>query len=241
MQTFAASDGGQVIFKNMSTAGHATFRSGGNFMGAFGSKIVFDDSSTAGNATLEASGGGDTFPNGAIFFNDTSTGATARVKVFAGYPSHAPDGYLDISGHQAGVAIGSIEGDGSVSLGGNDLTVGTNNINTAFSGGISNNGHRGSLAKVGSGVLTLQNNNCIADTVGLILVSGSTIKLDFTDPQDVIASLVVDGVSQPPGIYGGPTSPARHVLPEFGGSGTVRVRPSALRAARGRSRLPGFA
>ena len=229
LQTFTASDGGQIIFNNMSTADHAIIASGGNFYGMFGCKIVFDDSSTAGSATLIAGGGTDQSPNGAIFFNDTSTGATARVKVFAGYPSHAPSGYLDISGHQSGVAIGSIEGDGSVSLGGNDLTVGTNNINTAFSGGISNNGHRGSLAKVGSGVLTLQNNNCIADTVGLILVSGSTIKLDFTDPPDVIASLVVDGVQQPPGIYGGPTSPARHVLPEFGGSGTVRVRPSALR------------
>ena len=107
--------------------------------------------------------------------------------------------------------------------------MGTNNLNTTFSGVIGNDGHRGSLAKVGSGVLTLQNNNCIADTVGLILVSGSIIKLDFTDPPDVIASLVVDGVSQPPGIYGGPTSGAPHILPEFRGSGTVRVRPSALR------------
>jgi hypothetical protein len=229
LQTFSASDGGQIIFNNMSTADHAIITSGGNFYGMFGCKIVFDDSSTAGSATLVAGGGTDQSPNGAIFFNDRSTGATARVKVFAGYPSHAPDGYLDISGHQSGVAIGSIEGDGSVSLGANNLTVGTNNIDTAFSGGISNNGHRGSLAKVGSGVLTLQTNNCIADTVGLILVSGSIIKLDFTDPPDVIASLVVDGVSQPPGIYGGPMSGAPHILPEFGGFGTVRVRPSALR------------
>ena len=113
-------------------------------------------------------------------------------------------------------------------LGANDLTVGTNNINTTFSGVIWNDGHRGSLAKVGSGVLTLQTNDCIADTVGLILVSGSIIKLDFTDPPDVIASLVVDGVSQPPGIYGGPMSGAPHILPEFRGSGTVHVRPSAL-------------
>jgi hypothetical protein len=229
LQTFSASDGGQIIFNNMSTADHAIITSGGNFYGMFGCKIVFDDSSTAGSATLVAGGGTDQSPNGAIFFNDTSTGATARVKVFAGYPSHAPDGYLDISGHQSGVAIGSIEGDGSVSLGANNLTVGTNNIDTAFSGGISNNGHRGSLAKVGSEVLTLQTNNCIADTVGLILVSGSIIKLDFPDPPDVIASLVVDGVSQPPGIYGGPMSGAPHILPEFGGFGTVRVRPSALR------------
>jgi hypothetical protein len=228
LQTFTASDGGQIIFNNMSTADHAIITSGGNFYGMFGCKIVFDDSSTAGSATLVAGGGTDQSPNGAIFFNDTSTGATARVKVFAGYPSHAPDGYLDISGHQSGVAIGSIEGDGNVVLGANDLTVGTNNINTVFSGGISNNGHHGSLAKVGSGVLTLQNNNCIGGAVGLSLVSGSIIKLEFTGPPDVIASLMVNGVSQQPGIYGGPMSGAPHVLPEFEGGGKVHVLPSIL-------------
>ena len=120
------------------------------------------------------------------------------------------------------VTIGSIEGSGNVFLGANRLTVGTNNINTSFSGVISGTG---SLAKVGSGILTLQANDCIADTVGLILVSGSTIKLDFTGPPDVIASLKVNGVPQPPGIYGGPMSGAPHILLEFRGVGTVSVGP----------------
>ena len=71
---------------------------------------------------------------GGIVFNGTSTGGTARVQVFFGCPLNARDGYLDISGHQSGVTIGSIEGDGDVFLGANDLTVGTNNINTVFSG-----------------------------------------------------------------------------------------------------------
>ena len=152
---------------------------------------------------------------GAIVFNGASTGGTARVEVF-------DNGYLDISGHQSGVTIGSIEGSGNVFLGANRLTVGTNNINTSFSGVISGSGL---LAKVGSGILTLQANDCIADTVGLILVSGSTIKLDFTGPPDVIASLKVNGVPQPPGIYGGPMSGAPNILLEFRGSGTVSVGP----------------
>src|SRR5213075_1875311 len=42
---------------------------------------------------------------------------------------------------------------------------------------------------------------------------------------DVIASLKVNGVSQPPGIYGGPLSGAPNILPEFAGSGTVSVGP----------------
>ena len=220
MQTFVAGEAGQIIFNNTSTAGHATIGTGG--------ATIFTDSSTADSATLVAYGGSDFGPNGAIVFNGTSSGGTARVKVFRGYPSREPNGYLDIGGHQGGVTIGSIEGDGNIFLGANDLTVGTNNINTTFSGFIWNDGHRGSLAKVGSGVFTLQQNYCIGDTVGLILVSGSILKLGFTDGPDVIASLVVDGVSQPPGIYGGPLSGAPHIVPEFAGPGTVHVLTSTL-------------
>jgi hypothetical protein len=222
LQTFVAGEAGQIIFNNTSTAGNATIGSGGELMGSVGGQIVFNDSSTAASATLAVSGGLYGFANGAILFNDTSTGATARVKVFAGFPLNATNGYLDIGGHQSGVTIGSIEGDGDVFLGANDLTVGTNNMNTVFSGFI---GGSGSLTKVGNGVLTLQRHlsDPIGGTVGLILVHGSIIKLDFSDPPDVIASLMVDGVLQPPGIYGGPTSGAPNILPEFTGSGTVKL------------------
>src|SRR5262249_18080908 len=127
---------------------------------------------------------------------------------------------LDIIGHQSGVTVGSIEGSGSVYLGPNNLRMGTNGLNTSFSGVISGGG---SLAKVGSGLLTLQANDCIADTVGLILVTGSIIKLSLAGPQDVIASLKVNGVPQPPGVYGGPISGAPNVLPEFSGPGRVLV------------------
>jgi len=225
LQSFvAAGSGGQIIFNNTSTAGDATIISAGDdFNGTGYGTTIFNDSSTADSATLVAGGGLYAYRSGAILFNDTSSGGTARVKVFRGFPSNAPNGYLNIGGHQSGVTIGSIDGDGDIFLGANNLTVGTNNINTAFSGMIWNNGHHGSLAKVGSGVLTLQTNHCIADTVGLILVSGSIINLDFTGPPDVIGSLVVDGVSQPPGIYGGSMSGAPHILPEFRGSGTVKV------------------
>jgi hypothetical protein len=219
LQTFVAGEAGQIIFNNTSTAGHATIFNGGDLMGSVGGQTIFNDSSTAGGATLVASGG-NYGPSGAILFNGTSSGGTARVQVFRGFPLNAGNGSLGISGHQSGVTIGSIEGSGNVFLGANDLTVGTNNINTTFSGGISGGG---SLAKVGSGVLTLQTNNCLGDTVGLILVSGSTIKLDFTGHPDMIASLVVNGVPQPPGVYGSMTSGAPHPLPEFAGSGTVHV------------------
>jgi hypothetical protein len=221
LQTFVAGDRSQIIFNNTSTAGHASIGSGGGIMGDFGSQIIFNDSSTAEGAILGA-GGGCYGAGGGIVFNDTSTGGTAQVRVFRGCSLNSPLGYLSINGHQGDMTIGSIEGDGVISVGANDLTVGTNNMNTVFSGFI---GGSGSLAKVGNGVLTLQRSlfDPIGDTVGLILVHGSIIKLDFTGPPDVIASLTVDGVSQPPGIYGGPTSGAPNILPEFAGSGTVKL------------------
>ena len=200
-----------TIFNNTSTAGQATITS--HEGGTAGSLTIFNDASTADSAILVANGGSDYYHSGGIIFDGTSTGGTARVKVFG-------NGYLDISGHQSSVTIGSLEGSGNVLLGGNNLRVGTNNIKTVFSGVISGNG---SLAKVGSGTLTLQANHCLADSVGLILVSGSIIKLAFGGSPDTIASLVVNGVSQPPGVYGSLASGAPHPLPEFAGPGTVRV------------------
>src|SRR6478609_6596763 len=95
LQTFVAGEAGQIIFNNTSTAGHATIGTGG--------ATIFTDSSTADSATLVAYGGSDFGPNGGIFFNGTSSGGTARVKVFRGYPSREPNGYLYIGGHQGGV------------------------------------------------------------------------------------------------------------------------------------------
>jgi hypothetical protein len=204
-----------TIFNGTSSAGHATITNHGGFTEFDVEGLtLFQGSSTADSATIIANttpaGGG-----GGILFRGASTGGTARVEVF-------DNGYLDISGRQPGVIIGSIEGSGNVYLGANRLTVGTNNISTSFSGVISGSG---SLAKIGSGILTLQANNCIADTVGLVLVGGSPIKLDFAGPPDVIASLKVNGVPQPPGVYGGPMSGAPHILPEFDGLGTVEAGP----------------
>ncbi len=207
-------NGGRTTFNGMSSAANASIENQVSRGGGNGGQTIFNDTSTADSAVLVANGRSDGFYfSGGILFNGASTGGTARVKVF-------DNGYLDISGHQSGVSIGSLDGSGNVFLGANRLTVGTNNINTSFSGVISGGG---SLAKVGSGVLTLQANDCIADTVGLILVGGSIIKLDFTGLPDVIASLKVNGVPQPPGIYGGPMSGAPNILLEFRGPGRVSV------------------
>jgi hypothetical protein len=209
-----------TIFNDTSTAGHASITNNGGLgssQASSGGATIFNDSSTANAAILIANGGMNGAAGGAISFRGASTGGTARVKVF-------DNGFLDFGSHpSSAVTIGSIEGSGNVALGSNRLTVGANNINTSFSGTIYGNG---SLAKIGSGILTLQANDCITDTVGLTLVSGSIINLDFAGAPDVIASLKVNGVPQPPGIYGGPMSSAPHILPEFGrGLGTVEAGP----------------
>ena len=69
---------------------------------------------------------------------------------------------LDIASHNSpGVTIGSLQGDDTslVSLGANNLTVGSNDLSTTFSGVIEDNGFNGSLTKIGDGTLALTGTN----------------------------------------------------------------------------------
>jgi autotransporter-associated beta strand protein len=86
------------------------------------------------------------------------------VEVFGTGTGDTTNGNLDISFHNApGVAIGSVEGNGAVFLGANNLTVGGNQLSTTFSGvmqdGGQNGGVGGSLTKTGTGTLTLSGTN----------------------------------------------------------------------------------
>ena len=83
---------------------------------------------------------------GAIIFTNKSKGGTASVTL-------SGNAELDISTHNArGVTIGSLAGVGSVLLGANTLTIGTNNQSTTFSGVIQDSG---GLTKTGAGTFTL--------------------------------------------------------------------------------------
>src|SRR5204862_40037 len=62
-------------------------------------------------------------------------------------------------GNTGSVTVGSLEGTGKVLLGGNNLTVGSNNRDTTFSGVISDTSSGGSLTKVGTGRLVLRHAN----------------------------------------------------------------------------------
>src|SRR5262249_28341800 len=145
--------GGFVVF-HFGTAGDATFiNDGATASGGIAGETLFNDTGDADNAILIANGGLNGGDGGSIQFATASTGGTAQVQVFG-------NGNLDISRHDApGVTTGSIEGNGAVFLGANNLTVGTNNLNKTFSGRIQdggiNGGTGGSLSKTGTGKLTL--------------------------------------------------------------------------------------
>src|SRR5882757_3097235 len=147
-----------------------------NFVSTDDSIINFSNSATAGNATLIATNGTGGI-GGAILFSGNSTGGTARVEAFG-------NGNLDISAHNApGVAIGSIEGTGIAFLGARNLTVGSNNLGTTFSGVIQDGGTAGgaggSLTKIGSGKLTLSGANTY--TGGTTISAGSNGTLFVTN------------------------------------------------------------
>jgi autotransporter-associated beta strand protein len=142
-------------FHDNSTAGNGTFfANAGTALGGTGGILVFRDTSSASNATLIANGGINRgISGGSIAFFEDSTGDTARVEVFG-------NGFLDIGVHRApGVTIGSIEGDGDVFLGANNLTVGSNNLSTNFAGVIQGSGLYASLTKIGTGKLVLSDPN----------------------------------------------------------------------------------
>jgi autotransporter-associated beta strand protein len=166
--------GGITEFFDSSTAANATITSNGaTVSGALGGKTIFYETSTADSATLIANSGTGGGEGGQIFFNERSTGGTSRVELFG-------NGSLDISAHAApGVTIGSIEGDGTALLGANNLTVGSNNLSTNFSGviqdGGQNGGTGGSLTKIGSGTLALTGANTYTGNTN---VNGGVLQVD---------------------------------------------------------------
>ena len=158
---------GGTRFTSSSSAGNATIISnGGAGAGASRGFTYFLDTSIANNATLIAHGGTSGGDGGIILIGNDATGGTARVEVFG-------NGELDISSHNPGnVTVGSIEGDGNIFLGDRNLSVGSNNMSTTFSGVIQN---AGSLTKIGTGTLTLSHDNTFS---GGFDIENGTVAVD---------------------------------------------------------------
>ena len=139
---------GLEFFNFSPSAGNGTvINNGATISGAVGGETIFNNGSTADAATLIANGGTNGGEGGAIFFEENSTGGAARVEVFG-------NGILDVSGHNSpGVTIGSIEGEGDVFLGTNNLAVGSNNLSTSFLGVIQDGGFGASMTKIDTATL----------------------------------------------------------------------------------------
>lgn len=196
------SAGGLTIFLENATAGNGTFVSGGGTVsGAGGSSTSFNDRSDAGNAvitcnggtvsgadggiisfaknaslssaTLIVNGGVDGAEGGSIWFDlyTATDGNRARVELFGNGTMRVYQAYTDV------VNIGSLEGDGIVSLGKRELTVGRNDLSTTFSGLIEGDGGARALTKIGQGTLTLSGANTYTGTTTVVaggLIVGNT-------------------------------------------------------------------
>ena len=114
---------GATTFHDNSTAGDATIIANGAFPpDVFGGTIQFD-SPNAGNATFIANGGEN---NGGVIVLQGGGSNTARVELY-------DNGRL-ITGYDSDSVVGSIEGDGEITLAVTyNLSVG-NNLSTVFSG-----------------------------------------------------------------------------------------------------------
>jgi autotransporter-associated beta strand protein len=135
-----------ILFSESSTAAQAIItNNGATVAGAEGGITRFSDTSSAGDAQLIANGGSDGGNGGLIQFLGTADGSRARIALFG-------NGTLDIQAASGPVRIGSLEGDGSVILGGNRLSVGGNGFDRRFGGVIEGTG---SISKINRGTLIL--------------------------------------------------------------------------------------
>jgi autotransporter-associated beta strand protein len=185
--------GGFAQFYDRTTAANSTITcNGGARVTQQGGALTFLATSTAGNATLIAEGGARNQGGpGTIAFIESSLGGTARIEVFG-------NGILDITRHisPSSLSLGSIEGDGIVSLGRRLLIVGGNNLNTTFSGTIT--GTPGRLTKSGKGTLILSGGTSsytgvTTVTKGTLVVSNKTGSATGSGPVTVTGGTLRGG------------------------------------------------
>lgn len=226
--------GGQAVFTDNSEAMNATLIANSGSSSATGGRIVFNGNATGDLAQVKVFGNG----NVDISAHDAPGVAVGSIEgdgnVFLGF------NVLTVGANNLGTTFsGHIQASGAVTKIGSG-TLGLADVNP-YTGGISIDGgtlrashdgalgsaaQNGTLVSVGSaGTLTLDSgatNDYIANRASLSIVTGSIVNLNFSGAPDRIRSLLVDGVTQPPGLYGA------NQLPQLTGSGTILATTKAV-------------
>ena len=143
--------------------------------GAGGGSYVFAANSSAGTSTIAVN------PGGRLVFTSGMNGATATRQNGSGGMAAvtSSSGTVDVSSlaNAAGVTggqtttLGSLAGSGTVALGANNLTLGSTNTSTIYSGAFTGTG---AFTKVGSGMFVADGNST---ATGLTTISGGTLEV----------------------------------------------------------------
>jgi autotransporter-associated beta strand protein len=259
--TASTANGGLTTFEDTSSTGNAVFTSqgasvsaalggtthlmglatvldgavfisqGATVAGGAGGLTIFDNFTNAGSATLIATGGANGGEGGLIRFVGFPKSVAPRVEVFG-------NGTLDVSDvlpRSAPTIIGSLEGDGIVVIGTNSgtetLSIGSNNLSTAFSGVIVEDPSvpgTGAIAKVGPSTLTLSGASTYGagTTVrgGALLVTNTTGSATGTGTVTVRSStLGGSGIISGPVTVGTTSGSGSFLAPAFGRNAQVTL------------------
>jgi autotransporter-associated beta strand protein len=167
--TVADCQAGQIYgygAENGTGLGVATFTgNGGNGTNAQGGLIDVFNLPLSDQTVVIAKAGTNGGLGGTILIEGAPVLEPCQFQVFG-------NGTLDLANATGTIAIGSLSGSGIVLLDGQSLTMGSNNLDTTFSGVIQESG---ALTKVGTGTLTLTGSNTYTGTT---TVTAGTLRVN---------------------------------------------------------------